>query len=501
MFSTSAARMAWIVVAVTTLARLIVAARLPLSGDEAYYWEWSRRLAFGYLDHPPMVAWLIALCTFGVKSVLLVRLPFVLCGFGAGMLLFAFAARATGDPRAGTFAAIVLALAPFATIAFTQAAPDGPELFFWSLSIYCALRALDPATPRWRVPLALAVAATLLSSSLAAFLVLGVTGALALAAVQAAHMERRHSAVARHAFLALVLFTLAVSPYILWDASNGWHATRFALFGRHPYVPGGNLLELLGVLAIVLTPGVFVAIIWLLARLATDRDVVARLVLWTSVPLLVTCLVLATRERVEFNWLDGAMVSLIGGLGFAAARLSRASRGLIIVPAAACTVLLFTVAAFPLESLRVAERTFGLHLRNQGAFEIWAFAPVARDLANAARKDGAMVMTDGYGLSSVLDFYAGVRPVVIGYDAQGREARRWFTGPVTSNAIFLDKEPLASRPDFARQFARACAKVVDLGSRTYSTQGQVTRTFYVTGCEGLTPRGFALLLFPNKSQN
>ena len=27
--------------------------------EEAYYWNYSQHLDFGYLDHPPMVAWLI----------------------------------------------------------------------------------------------------------------------------------------------------------------------------------------------------------------------------------------------------------------------------------------------------------------------------------------------------------------------------------------------------------------------------------------------------------
>ena len=29
--------------------------------DEAYYWVWSENLAWGYFDHPPMVAFLAAL--------------------------------------------------------------------------------------------------------------------------------------------------------------------------------------------------------------------------------------------------------------------------------------------------------------------------------------------------------------------------------------------------------------------------------------------------------
>jgi 4-amino-4-deoxy-L-arabinose transferase-like glycosyltransferase len=30
-----------------------------LTADEAYYWMWSKHLAFGYYDHPPMVALVI----------------------------------------------------------------------------------------------------------------------------------------------------------------------------------------------------------------------------------------------------------------------------------------------------------------------------------------------------------------------------------------------------------------------------------------------------------
>jgi hypothetical protein len=66
------------------LVRLLVAAGTPLFPDEAYYWEWSRRLAGGYFDHPPAVAWLIAGGTaiagdtpLGVRLGTLVFVPFV----------------------------------------------------------------------------------------------------------------------------------------------------------------------------------------------------------------------------------------------------------------------------------------------------------------------------------------------------------------------------------------------------------------------------------------
>src|SRR5665213_3866246 len=63
--------------------RLAAAAVTPLTFDEAYYWMWSKHLAGGYYDHPPMVAVVIRLgamiagdTEFGVRLVsILLALP------------------------------------------------------------------------------------------------------------------------------------------------------------------------------------------------------------------------------------------------------------------------------------------------------------------------------------------------------------------------------------------------------------------------------------------
>src|SRR5271154_5867336 len=56
-------------------AQLWLIGRVELTFDEAYYTLWSRSLAWGYLDHPPMVAaWIRASTTlfgpseFGVRA-------------------------------------------------------------------------------------------------------------------------------------------------------------------------------------------------------------------------------------------------------------------------------------------------------------------------------------------------------------------------------------------------------------------------------------------------
>src|ERR1700748_691251 len=68
-----------------TVLRLPVAGGVAVSPDEAYYWIWSRALAPGFLDHPPMVA-------------LWVRFGTALCGDGGfGIRLLAPLSAAAGS--------------------------------------------------------------------------------------------------------------------------------------------------------------------------------------------------------------------------------------------------------------------------------------------------------------------------------------------------------------------------------------------------------------------
>ena len=53
----------FLLLALTTVFRLayLLSVPLDLAGDEAYYWDWSRQLDWGYFSKPPMVAWIIAI--------------------------------------------------------------------------------------------------------------------------------------------------------------------------------------------------------------------------------------------------------------------------------------------------------------------------------------------------------------------------------------------------------------------------------------------------------
>src|ERR1700759_2436092 len=82
------------------LVRLVAAAFTPLTFDEAYYWTWSKHLAGGYYDHPPMVALVIRLGTMSAgENEFGGRLASVLLGLPMSWAVYRSAAILFGGKR------------------------------------------------------------------------------------------------------------------------------------------------------------------------------------------------------------------------------------------------------------------------------------------------------------------------------------------------------------------------------------------------------------------
>jgi 4-amino-4-deoxy-L-arabinose transferase-like glycosyltransferase len=107
--------------------RLVCAALTPLTFDEAYYWTWSKHLAGGYYDHPPMVAVVIRLSTmiagdteFGVRLVsVLLALPMSFAVYRTMVLLF-------DSARAAASAVVFLNLMLMVAAGTVIVTPDAP---------------------------------------------------------------------------------------------------------------------------------------------------------------------------------------------------------------------------------------------------------------------------------------------------------------------------------------------------------------------------------------
>ena len=475
----------WAIVAAITLMRCIAAYVVPLTGDEAYYWEWSRHLAFGYVDHPPMVAWTIALFSPLGLSAGAIRLGFVACGLIATLAGAATATDlANGDRRAGAVTAVAFSLTPLFSLAFGSATPDGPYLAAWTVSLWLAVRAFKRQRTLDFALLGIALGVALLTRFFAAALVFGIA-AYAIA-------PARRALWGAGLWVAFAVAALVYTPFVVWNAMHDWVTFDFTFVGRHVrHLSWKGAFTLYAINAGAYSPG-----LWIGALVCAVRPRSA-LLAWTALPLLGVLTLLAFFEPVEIHWVFGPYASLCIALGLAYVHLSSRLRVIwacaSVVPALLLVPMIFVAAVAPGPIYQVFRNT-GSSLRNTGPFEIFTFKPLARDVRKIADKHDAIVMTDGYGLSSLLDFNAGIVPVVIGYNWQGRESRRWYPADRRpTRALFVDKETLASRPDFAARLALACGRVTGAPALAYSYAGVPPRSYYLTWCEDMKPAAIRLL--------
>ena len=162
--------------AVLVLVRLLLAVRLPLFVDEAFYWQESRHLAWAYSDLPGLTAWLIRLGTaLAGDSLLGVRWPFLLLAAALPWLMRA-AARPLGPRRAWQVGTLV-AVFPLSGLLGILALPDVPLNFAAALCLVGGVRAVQK--PDWRASAWLA--AGLLVGGLSHYRFLGVLGVGVLA--------------------------------------------------------------------------------------------------------------------------------------------------------------------------------------------------------------------------------------------------------------------------------------------------------------------------------
>ena len=305
----------WGVVAVVTLLRATAAFAVPMTGDEAYYWEWSRHLALGYVDHPPMVAWVIAAGAWLGATPGAVRIGFVACGVVATVAAADCATTLAGDRRAGAVAAGAVALAPLLSLAFTSATPDGPYLAWTALTLAAAARAFRAPGTWLFVALGVALGGALLSRLFALALLAGVV-ACALA-------PQRRSLWRAGLWLSLALAALAYAPFLWWNATHGWATFVFALAQRHQNIDPVSLVRpvvLFGIAAAAFSPG-----LWCAAFACAVRPPRA-LLGWTAIPLLGLLFALAVKESVEVYWLEGPFLALAVALGVASVALAPRAR-------------------------------------------------------------------------------------------------------------------------------------------------------------------------------
>ena len=405
-------QVALLAVAALTVLRLALSPRLGLAADEAYYYCWSQELAWGYFDHPPMVAALIRLGTsvlgtteFGLRA------PMILCQ-GAGFLLLLHGCRERG--RSSLLALLLLAT-PLFFVTGLLATPDAILCAAWCLGLYAADR------KKWRL-LGLACGVAVLSKA---------TGWLLWPALWLAGDKRERGLYTAGAVLLLVAL-----PHLAWSAQHDWVSFRFQLaHGLGPNETGGlgGLAAFFGGQALLVGPVLLgAALVWWI------RGPIQPNWWWTSIlPMAVFCGA-SLLTSPEPNWALPAWIGVSLGLAHSGGRLLRAAwlGGSL---AAAATVLLVIHAVFPLWQLpRDPLDRLALGEQLGPPVEAWGEADV---------------VTARYQEAAWLVFYEGLEATTLPGHGRRDQFDLWREAegtPLPEEALFVQREGEGARAEAER---------------------------------------------------
>jgi len=405
--------------------RLSYVSRVPLTGDELMHWAWSRHLAAGYPEHPPLIAWLVAATTRlfgpGVWSVRIVPVTAMTVTFGTAFLL----GRELFGERAAFFGAAPLLATPIFNVGGVLANTDSLLACFWTLTALAVKRAvIDERRGAW--PIAGATAGLALLSKLPGLFLIPTT-ALFLVTAPAGRKWFRRAGPYAAAAIALLLF----SPVVWWNLRHGWFTITMRV--GHDSAGGPSLRflgELLAAQLLTVSPLLLVWMSWGVVRcLAGWRDVrLALLGSFTVVPV-GFYLTYSLFARAGIHWpAVGYMTGfLAAGAATAMARRPRlATRwlagasgiGLIV------TALLYLIPLVPQWFMRDWAYAARPERVNSSALDnIFDWRELGVEVRHELDRlgDGAFVLCrDGYGLAGLVGFYTPGQPPVYLWDLQVR---------------------------------------------------------------------------------
>lgn len=245
-----------VMLAVWWLLNLIMGATVELADDEAYYWAWNSiasetgaPLAWGYFDHPPMVALLVWISSFlpgtlGVRFFSLLLQPLYL-------YLFWTLIRPKQPSRRDAWSYILVCFSmPLLQLYGLLALPDAPLLCFTVVFLWAFKRLVEH--DRWGDMLFVALAAALLCYS--KYHGVLVIGFVILSHPKSLKNPKLYSALA----IALMLYI----PHLKWQWEHDFPSFRYHLIDRNASFEWENIGDFLLSLLVVFNPLFLYHFLW-----------------------------------------------------------------------------------------------------------------------------------------------------------------------------------------------------------------------------------------------
>jgi dolichol-phosphate mannosyltransferase len=482
------------VVAYAFALRLVYCGQVDLLPEETYYWNYAQHLDIGYLDHPPLVAWLIRLGTalFG-NTEFGVRISAVGCGAVASLFLFRLTRNVFGEPAA-LLALILAQLLPFFFLSGMLMTPDAPLTAAWAATLYFSERALVAERPQAWYWAGICMGIGLLSKYTIALLGFAVL-LFMLADPRSRRWWRRW-----HPYAATLIALAVFAPVIVWNADHDWASFAFQTSRRLAERARFDLPRLIGSAMVLITPtGLIAAGI----ALATRRSASTGLQATTDFPrlwLLIRLCVLtplavfalfSLRHEVKLDWTGAPWTAAIPVMAFGIFEAGRVLGRRSWVPAAWPPTLIVMLLFYGAGLQYLALGTPHVGLTQHTELIPIGWRDLGRQINEIAeeveRRDGEpllIVGMDRYAIASELAFYSPDQSKAVAqtssghlFDGVGLMYERWFPAKQQEGRTLLlvawDPDDLA-----ATRLEPHAESVEPLRRGALMREGRVVRPFY-----------------------
>ena len=445
--------------------RLVAAAWTPLTFDEAYYWMWSKHLAFGYYDHPPMVALVIRAGTLiGGDTELGVRLFSILLALPMSFAIYRTAAILFGGTRLAANATILFNLTLMVAVGTLIVTPDSPLLVAASFVLFFLAKVLETGRGAWWLAVGAAVGCALLSKYTA--LLFGPAILIWLVAVP----KQRSWLISPWPYLGgLVAFAIFASV-ILWNAEHQWVSFLKQIGDRvrvdefHPY----HVAELIPTQFAFATPLVFIlgamGLYALIRRKAgaMPARVLIDAMFWTIAAYFIWH---SLHARVEANWFAPVYPAFAIAAAVAAHLVRWEAREERLVRFCLRWAPSVGIVMFALLVLQANTGWLSLYRRDATVRSVGVGWRELADQIEAVRKrvGATCVLAPDYGTTSWLAFYLPrstcvVQPIQrIRWVNMGEPDRAQLAGPL----LYVDEVRPEATPYVKNTFARV-ERIVEL---------------------------------------
>lgn len=283
----------WIFSAFWLIAGLAQAALMDLHPDEAYQWNLSKHLDWGYFHHPPMIVAFIKAGYAIFKNELGVRLLTVLVSTAGVPMLFSLSETKDAKTFILIYSSFILTHA-----GVFMAAPDSPLIFFSIVFLLLLKRYLENDSYILAILLAFVVAA-MMYSKYHAIIFLG----SALLTVPKLLLRKSF-------WLIAIVSVIAFLPHVLWQVDNDYISYKFNWIIREKstWKPIILLDYLLGQLILLGPVGILVLLAISKSRLKGSFN---RVLISTMIGVFGFFLIMGLRGKVEANWTALAFLPIL----------------------------------------------------------------------------------------------------------------------------------------------------------------------------------------------